>query len=143
MSLSQNLERPRTYFSVEPYQFHDREVISRPVRDGISTRMYFRVTLPPLDEINGVKEFKRIEFTMNWPTVNKSITQKNTECPISLEVIKKGKQYCTCKQCSYNFSKEEIKTHFKTQNKNNHDITCPMCRAKWSDKTIYINKANF
>ena len=110
-------------------------------RDGGDFRSaYYRVYQ---DEIyqNRLRQFEKINFTMSWPTINKLIEQNN-ECPISLEVIKKGDEYCICAQCLYNFLKEEIKTHFKNQFQNNRDMTCPMCKTKWLDQTIYINEAN-
>jgi hypothetical protein len=61
-------------------------------------------------------------------------TDRNMECPINLELIKLNDQYCRCTQCKHNFSKEALIESFKT----NH--TCPMCRAEWSDKTLYVNK---
>ena len=153
MDLLENSERPPTQFNIEtieqvfngPADFGRRVTVTiNRNGDLIGPRM--RIVLPPIDNfINNIIE--TIDFAMDWSIVYKLITHKNTECPISLEVIKKGDEYCICAQCSYNFSKEELKTHFKTQLKNqqinqqiNHNITCPMCRAKWSDQIIYINE---
>ena len=146
MDLLENSETPPTQFNVETSE----QVFNGPADFGMRVRTIInrngdlvgppmRIVLPRIDIfINNTME--TIDFDMDWPTINKLITHKNTECPISLEVIKKGDEYCICTQCLYNFSKEELKTHFKTQNQNNHNITCPMCRAKWSDEIIYINE---
>ena len=61
-------------------------------------------------------------------------TDRNMECPIQLELIQLNDEYGRCKQCKYNFSKEALMNVFKTKS------TCPMCRAKWLDKTLYTNK---
>lgn len=148
MNLLENSQIPPTQFNVETIEqvFNGTADFGRRVtvtinRNGDLIGPRMRVVLPPIyNFINNTME--TIDFDMDWPTINKLITQRNTECPISLEVIKKGDEYCICTQCLYNFSKEELKTHFKTQNQINHDITCPMCRAKWSDETIYINNLN-
>ena len=148
MDLSENLERPLTQFNVEtieqvfngPPDFGRRMSVTV-ARNGdlIRNHSYLSVVLPQIYNLIN-KTIENIDLYMYLPTINKLITQRNTECPISLEVIKKGDEYCICEQCLYNFSKEELKKHFKTQNQNNHNITCPMCRAKWSDETIYINE---
>ena len=82
-------------------------------------------------------ELKPLTNIFNWPKVNKVLPQnaRNRECPISYELINKNNSYCSCTTCSYNFL-------YKTLEKallNNFE--CPMCRADWTDKTVYINGA--
>lgn len=84
-------------------------------------------------------QLNQIDNIDSWITVYRIIkeTDRNTECPISLEIINPNSQYCICAECKYNFSKNEIKTAFETHNQ----YKCPMCRADWTDKTVYINGA--
>ena len=64
-------------------------------------------------------------------------TDRNIECPINFELIKLKDEYCRCKQCKFNFSKEALMNVFKTK------FICPICRADWTDKTIYYNSIYF
>ena len=58
---------------------------------------------------------------------------KNTECPISFEIIKYGDKYYKCKCCKHNFDDNSIK-HITDKN------MCPVCRTyMWHDNKIYIN----
>jgi hypothetical protein len=90
---------------------------------------------------NEQNQYEQNEF-INQYDINKWIikyviileTDRNMDCPINLDAIKLNDQYCRCTQCKYNFSKEALIESFKT------NYTCPMCRAEWSDKTLYVNK---
>ena len=55
-------------------------------------------------------------------------------CPIEYTNINIGDIYQHCSKCNHNFCNDSIT---KWLNINN---SCPMCRNKWSDSTIYINK---
>ncbi len=57
-------------------------------------------------------------------------------CPITREDISANSRYMSCVQCHNNFCEEYLKQWFNSQN---HRNTCPMCRANWTDRNIYIN----
>ena len=60
-------------------------------------------------------------------------TDRNKECPVTMEPINYGDIYCKCAECKYNFSEVVIANIEKTKN-------CPMCRTEWSDFTHYKNE---
>ncbi len=61
-------------------------------------------------------------------------TDKNTECPTSHEEIGSGAQYYLCGECRYQFmGSEQMRDYIQRTAK------CPMCRADWSDWSVYTN----
>ena len=67
-----------------------------------------------------------------------SETDKNKECPVTMEIINIDEKYCQCSQCSqceYNFKENVIKTMFNKTN----NVKCPMCRLQWQKKNVYFN----
>ena len=59
-------------------------------------------------------------------------------CPITQEDIAVNARYMSCVQCNNNFCEESLK-HWLGQYRGN---TCPICRANWTDRNIYINGEN-
>lgn len=89
-------------------------------------------------EINEEKEVKFEHDFSSWFTEHKLLnSSKNTECPISLEVIKENDEYSVCTTCSYNFDFNTLKSYLTTK----REMKCPMCRAEWTGKFIYTNTA--
>ena len=74
---------------------------------------------------------------MNWQFKPRIIidSDRNKECPISLECIDTNEMYCQCNQCKYNIKHTAIKHLFKTK----PVIKCPICRNVWDQKTVYAN----
>ena len=90
----------------------------------------------PVFEEEEVKQREYDHKFYSWPRHNKPLNvAKNTQCPISLEVIKENDEYCTCAICSYNFDFTILKNYFTTK----REMNCPMCRAEWTGKFIYTN----
>lgn len=59
---------------------------------------------------------------------------RNSECPISGEIIGKNAKYSQCGVCKYNFDAEFLQKWNKSQN------TCPMCRSSfYINPKIYYN----
>jgi hypothetical protein len=87
--------------------------------------------------IDNVNNFANLFDINEWPIELMLLleTDRNIECPISLEIIKLDDQYCRCVQCKYNFSKNALISAFKNKR------SCPMCRSDWKDKIVYINKS--
>lgn len=117
---------------------HDMSLVSRRNGDIDFRHLYYiRVELEPRSESEIEYEYQILssyQFDMNkWQIVRMPIGNRNTECPISFETIKRNESYCTCSQCKYNFSKKSIEIALKNK------LNCPTCRAKWTDKTVYIN----
>ncbi len=68
-------------------------------------------------------------------TKNRLILDKERMvCPIEYTNINIDDKYLHCSKCNHNFCNDSI-TKWLNINK-----SCPMCRNKWSDYTIYINK---
>ena len=70
---------------------------------------------------------------MFWEIQNRIITDsdRNKECPVTLEFINENEKYCQCSQCKYNihidlFNMSSIRK-------------CPMCRLLWENKIVYVN----
>ena len=79
--------------------------------------------------------YRRHAICSNNLTVNRLICNKeNSICPIEYTNININDIYQHCSKCNHNFCDNSIT---KWLNINN---TCPMCRTKWTDSTIYINK---
>lgn len=74
--------------------------------------------------------------TKNWYQFDRPIkaTDKNNECPITLEKIGPNESYCICAECNYIFNAEELKKALKTHNE------CPMCLSEWKSTIEYVNK---
>lgn len=74
--------------------------------------------------------------TYNWYQFNRPIkkTDRNTECPITLEEINKGDTYCLCNTCNTLFDAKELKKTLRIKNE------CPICLAEWNAKIEYVNQ---
>jgi hypothetical protein len=57
----------------------------------------------------------------------------NKTCPITLEEITYLQNYCICNCCKYKFKELAIKEWIYSK------LTCPMCRAYWSNFVVYVN----
>ena len=79
-----------------------------------------------------------LDNTNKWTDEYRLIldTDRNRDCPVTMEPINNGETYCICSQCKYNFSEIAI----TTIEKNKFNFDCPMCRTKWSDFTYYKNE---
>ena len=64
-----------------------------------------------------------------------SETDKNKECPVTMDIINIDEKYCQCSQCEYNIKENVIKTMFNKTN----NVKCPMCRLQWQKKIVYFN----
>ena len=81
------------------------------------------------------------KFIFKSIKVNRAILEigKNSECPVSLELIARGQEYYTCCICNYNISATAI---YKIREKSLNDIIpCPLCRSSWDLglKILFIN----
>ena len=74
--------------------------------------------------------------TYDWYQYNRPIkkTDRNTECPITLEEIKEGDTYCLCNTCNTLFDAKELKKTLRMKNE------CPICLAEWNAKIEYVNQ---
>lgn len=68
-----------------------------------------------------------------WNECNK-ILNGNNECPVTLNILKD--KYIKCNICNNNFDILVIEEWIKKKKKK----ICPMCRGKWTNFVIYINK---
>jgi hypothetical protein len=73
------------------------------------------------------------EFLLNHNNFFPKILDKNKECPITYEIIKKRTKYLSCRQCNYNFTLNGIYPYLRLNQ------TCPMCRANWNHNYGFIN----
>jgi hypothetical protein len=74
--------------------------------------------------------------TKNWHKYERPIksTDKNNECPITLEKINLNDTYCMCLECNYIFDAKELKIALLAHNE------CPMCLSEWKSTIEYVNK---
>ena len=80
--------------------------------------------------------FNNLQTKINWYKFERPIkpTDRNNECPITLEKINLNDSYCLCLECNYNFDAKELKIALQTHNE------CPMCLSEWKSTIEYINK---
>ena len=64
----------------------------------------------------------------------KKLIEGDKICPIDHETIGNGEHYMSCMTCKKNFKEDNLKTWFEKSS------TCPHCRSKWQDNTVYINE---
>ena len=67
-----------------------------------------------------------------------SETDRNKDCPVSMELIDIDETYCQCNQCEYNIKENVIKIMFDKTN----NVKCPMCRLQWQNNIVYFNCNN-
>lgn len=65
-------------------------------------------------------------------------TPKHETCLILQEPIEKSSFYHTCKKCSQCLSTEAMSQWWKTCCESGKHPTCPSCRSKWLDHSVYI-----
>ena len=70
------------------------------------------------------------------PTLLILDTDRNKDCPVTMDLINPGDKYCICSGCKYNFSEFAINIIAK----NRFNFSCPMCRTGWNDFTYYKNE---
>ena len=88
-----------------------------------------------LDDNNYKVVYRRYCYHTEEITKNRLIRNKERLiCPIEYTNINIGDIYQHCSKCNHNFCNDSI-TQWLNINK-----SCPMCRNKWTDYTIYINK---
>ena len=63
----------------------------------------------------------------------RKIIEGNKICLIDHQIIGNGEYYMSCMTCKKNFKEDNLKTWFE------ESTTCPHCRSKWQDNTVYIN----
>lgn len=95
------------------------------------------------DEIDALVESFKIckKFTSKMAKIDRKIltSDKNSECPVSFELIASGEGYYICTTCNYNISAVVV---YKIREKLFNDIiSCPICRSTWdlNVKPIYLN----
>ena len=65
-------------------------------------------------------------------------TPKHETCLILQEPIEKSSFYHKCTKCSQCLSTEAMSQWWKTCSESGKHPTCPSCRSKWEDKSVYI-----
>jgi hypothetical protein len=75
-------------------------------------------------------------LNIEWHKFERPIksTDKNNECPITLEKINLNDTYCMCLDCNYIFNANGLKIALQTHNE------CPMCLSEWKSPIEYVNK---
>ena len=63
----------------------------------------------------------------------RKIIEGDKICLINHEIIGNGEHYMSCMTCKKNFKEDKLKRWFE------ESTTCPHCRSKWQDNTVYIN----
>lgn len=66
----------------------------------------------------------------------KKLIEGDKMCPINHDIISNEDHYMNCITCKKNFKEDELKRWFEKS------ATCPHCRSKWQDNTVYINEIN-
>ena len=72
------------------------------------------------------------QIVLGYRLITKS--DRNIDCPISLDKIYIGDKYTRCKTCKYNFSKKQCDIMYE-----NRLFNCPMCRNNTFGDQLYIN----
>ncbi len=68
------------------------------------------------------------------PLIKSIVNEDELNCPITHELIGLGEKYMSCYRCNKNFNEDSLQT-WLIKNK-----TCPICRDKWTNFEIYINR---
>ena len=68
------------------------------------------------------------------PKFIKKLIEEDKICLIDHETIGNGEHYMNCITCKKNFKEDNLKKWFEKS------ATCPHCRSKWQDDTVYINE---
>jgi hypothetical protein len=76
-----------------------------------------------------------LSLKLNISNQYKLINKDKAYCPITLENINEGDEYCECTRCNNCFLADSLKTAFTKSAKK-----CPLCRETWSNLIIYTNQ---
>ena len=70
-----------------------------------------------------------------WTIIYRLITEsdRNQDCPITLDRISLNQWYCKCIRCNYNISFKAFKKSIKQTSK------CPCCRTEWINNVLFLN----
>lgn len=73
---------------------------------------------------------------ITWTEENKTINDRNNECPISYIEFTTGSKYCCCSTCATNYDEQTLKNYFSS---NSMTKKCPTCRSIWDNFIVYTN----